>query len=225
MKMKTFFFVIILFVIVGCKEFSATGSGEVEENIGIIIGDIVNVRETPAVNGKIISQLKDGAHVKVTEKTQNPMQVGKHFDRWVKIRTKENVAGYVFGAFLFELDELFRGFHWNYVTYSEWAFGLKFKRDKKVTFVYAYGTLNKAEYEYDIQGRQLILKGMKADFLPSTLYFYRYQSQYYLARNKLSSEPVFSNEIEKNQALFSNRNSGMENFIKNFRPESRESAR
>lgn len=76
-------------------------------NIGVILGDAVNVRSKSSVHGKIIDKVKKNEFVIIIQWLEHIVQVGKYLDKWVKIKTQRGKIGYIFGAFLFDLNSLF----------------------------------------------------------------------------------------------------------------------
>lgn len=217
MKKILIYFVILIFLSSCKKEPSDDGNASslIKQQIGIIVGDVVNVRKETTIKSEILATLQDGEHVEIVSNTNKKMTIGKFTDNWFFIKTSKGISGYVFGAFIFELDELFKGYHWNYITYSEWAFGLKFKRDYTGLFVYSFNKFSKSDITFSIDGSRLKLDNVKADFLPSKLYFFRYKGKNYLTKKKIPFDIVFENEVNMTTELISNTYQSMENFLMN----------
>ena len=64
------------------------------------------------------------------------MQIGQFKDKWVQIKLKSGKTGYMFGAFLFEMDAFFKN-TWSYISFSEYAEGLKFNRNGTYSYYYS----------------------------------------------------------------------------------------
>lgn len=127
----------ILVICISCSEKPESLSKILRYNdglkkIGIILGNIVNVRAKPSMRSKIVFQTRKGEKVLILDKTSVINRIGRFTDYWIKVKNIRNQVGYIFGAFIFDLKNLFDGV-WGYITHSEWTFGIKFKTNR--TFI------------------------------------------------------------------------------------------
>ena len=79
---------------------------ESQKNYGIILGDVVIVRQQPDRNSKIVETVKENEELIIIEWTNKKEKIGKFTDKWVKIKTKSGKTGFIFGAFVFDLNIL-----------------------------------------------------------------------------------------------------------------------
>lgn len=77
--------------------------------IGIVLGSDINLRTQPAASAPVIARLQDGDTVTILKWTDTILRIGSHKDVWVQIRTANRVEGYVFGAYLYRLINLYQG--------------------------------------------------------------------------------------------------------------------
>lgn len=99
------FFNILFFFSFGAfvPENSSAGS---RQNYGIILGDVVNVRSQSDAGSAIVDTVKENEKVIIIEWTAKHQKIGKFEDKWVKVKTPRGKEGYLFGAFLFDLNAL-----------------------------------------------------------------------------------------------------------------------
>ena len=71
---------------------------------GECIDGLLNIRTSPSVKGNIVGQLETGEKFEYLERVGIKQQVGDYNDFWYKIRTKDNIEGYVFGVFIKNKD-------------------------------------------------------------------------------------------------------------------------
>ncbi|MBN2400762.1 MAG: SH3 domain-containing protein [Spirochaetes bacterium] len=76
-----------------------------ENQYGIIKGTEVNLRSAPSINSGIVRQLMNKEFVIYYERSKEETKIGKDKDYWYKIKTTDNMQGWVFGKYFYYLDE------------------------------------------------------------------------------------------------------------------------
>ncbi|NNM55217.1 MAG: SH3 domain-containing protein [Spirochaetales bacterium] len=67
---------------------------------GTITEDHVNLRESPAIDGAIITQLDKGTPVRILDQTKKPQTIAGQTAIWYKVLLWDRTEGWMFGAFL-----------------------------------------------------------------------------------------------------------------------------
>lgn len=197
---KSFNFVFVFFIFfVSCDKSRDVFKNMYSDNAGIILADNVRIRNYPSVRSKILGLIHKGKRVEILKTINKIEQIGNFKDSWLKIKTPDKKTGYIFGAFVFNLNFLYKGV-WGYKTYSEWTFGIKFTDEGEFKFKYiSYShadrreTISKYKNRFLVIKNMIILKGKKLlkgttyyDSLPSTFYLFRYKGQCYLSKKDVS---------------------------------------
>jgi hypothetical protein len=86
-------------------------------NIGVILGDIVNIRIAPSITSQVIGSVKENDFVKIIERTNIKETIGQFNDKWLKIKTEKGIIGFIFGAFIFDIEKLYL-FKWTQPNYA-----------------------------------------------------------------------------------------------------------
>ena len=214
---KYFTFVLFPLLLISCGEKQTRNYKNLKNtNLAVVHQGILNLRSKPSARSKVVAGLKAGDYMLILSKQAGVKKIGNLKDRWYKVLLEGGKTGYVFAAYIFEIDQLFKGYHWNYLTYSEWAFGLKFMRNGKYKCVYAsQGKYAENMGTYVIEKDYIKLSNMgQNNFVPTKLYFYRYKGKNYLCKDNFSSDKKFKDTISRNVTLWSNTYEGMEKFIR-----------
>ena len=90
-------------------------------------GNDVNLRNTPGVQGKIVSKVKQDEILIQIEKSMDTVQIGDVRDYWYRVMTLAGIQGWIFGKFLAPIDlakygGTAREEAWSFEdTFSEWS--------------------------------------------------------------------------------------------------------
>lgn len=129
-----------------------------DPNVGVILGDVVNVRQQPSAASPLIDTVKENDYVKILGHIKKQETIGKFTDIWVHIKTKNGKEGYLFGAFVFELQLLVTNNYWIYNAFpSDVLEGVKFFNDK---FIYRKRSKvgnKEISGSFKIEGRKIFL--------------------------------------------------------------------
>ena len=106
--------------------FAGGGGGPGLTGEAVVIGDVVNVRQSPNPGGAIVAAAREGDKLTILSWEPEAVTVGTLTDRWARVRLAGGATGYVFGGFLFELED-FAGL-WASVEFGGGA-GYKFLAD------------------------------------------------------------------------------------------------
>ncbi len=191
--------------------FTLAAGAPAGDRTGVIIGGVVNIREKPSVKAAVVATVKEKESLTVLEWTTVKEKVGKNTSRWVKVRTAGGKTGFMFGSFIFETAELYRG---KWITNTEtgdtvinWSFthGGKFRVD----FMYPYESpgpgikSGKAEGTFVIKGDMLLCtyksasaeRGVKPGTVEK-LYFFKRDEESLLSYKKFSVDKGVSLDSE-----------------------------
>ncbi len=212
---KYVLFIVSILLITSCspkrqKDFDPLSSS----GIAVVFDGVVNIRKNPGIESKVVAQIKEGDRVHILARTGKREQIEKYFDEWIKVKLVHGKTGYLFAAFIFEVDRLFKDEYWNYLTYSEWAFGIKFKKNGKLIAVYAtQNSFSRIKSDFSIKKDYVKINNDKINFLPDKLYFFRYKGENYLCKTDLKVNARFKNVIDQNMTLWSTKYKGMKKFL------------
>ncbi len=104
---------VILCLFIGCGKEKQPADNKKPDDVvknlpvdtGVVTHDNLLVRKYPDTNfGKILTKLKKGDRVKLLKKMQYKEQISKYNDYWYKIKLKNGVIGWSYGAFLIKKD-------------------------------------------------------------------------------------------------------------------------
>lgn len=71
-----------------------------EPGKAVIYGQVVNLREAPNAQSKVIGQLSIGSTVEIVSGTEKKEVIGVHRDYWYQIKSADGKTGHVFGAYI-----------------------------------------------------------------------------------------------------------------------------
>lgn len=74
----------------------------------VVLGSVVNVREKPGLNSKVLFTVKENEVVYILKKTRYKQTIGLTQANWIYIINKDGKKGYIFGLFIFRLENLFK---------------------------------------------------------------------------------------------------------------------
>lgn len=173
-------FLLLIFILIKLNVYPVQDVFTVaHKDTGVILGAIVNVRKLPSTQSKIVTTVKENVFVKILAWQNKRVTIGRYKDRWVKIKTPMHKVGYIFGAFIFDLKDLFIG-KWTYNAFpSDIVDKLKF--NKNFTYQYKRIGLTRGMFsgKFKIKGRKLYLsRGYNQN--SRYLYLMRYKGKQYL---------------------------------------------
>lgn len=72
------------------------------ETVGILVGDDVNLRETPTTESKVLRTVSRGTHVRIFERDDHCTTIAEQTGRWVRVYVMDNkaTAGWLFEPFV-----------------------------------------------------------------------------------------------------------------------------
>ena len=177
---------------------------------GIVVGTRVNVRKRASTKSKIVGVVYEGDQVSILKRNDKKVKISKYYDRWVKVKTPKGVTGYLYGAFLFDMNKFYSSEGWQLQTCSGAIVKIKFTESKKFYNVggCAEPGCGKAKLTgtgtYRIQKRRIIfsekLPGSKTD----KLYFYRINRVNFLAPKASKDELKSYKNVDKSPCGFTN---------------------
>lgn len=104
-------FIVSIITVISCTLFSTNLLGQEEEmevrdtlhlfqkdEISYILFDSINIRETPSLQGRIVTKLQIGTQVRITGKSTNYLYLNGVTIPWYKIEFGKNQEGYVWGG-------------------------------------------------------------------------------------------------------------------------------
>lgn len=108
MKKNMVFLIYFIFLSIGFSfSIQSAEINRSHNNVGVILGRVVNIRIKPDINSRIVSIVKENEYVKIIKWTKRKIKINGFTDKWVKILSKTGKVGYIFGAFLFDLKYLY----------------------------------------------------------------------------------------------------------------------
>ena len=184
--MRPFVFTLLLMLFLAASLFGGDLTGR-----AVILGDAVNVRRSPSTGSPVVGRVFEGRFVEILSWEAAAVSIGSLRDRWARIRMPNGKTGYLFGAFLFELADLYAG---NWVA-RMWSGidGIKLNR---------YGTWQVDMFDergssrhsgrLTVSGRFMTLHA-SAKLVKRVLYFHRFKGRRCLTTQKISpSAPLSS---------------------------------
>jgi len=75
-----------------------------ENRNGIINDNNLRIRSEPSTDAEILGKLNKDDYVTILKKTKERENVNKEWDYWYKIKTSENITGWVFGRYIYILQ-------------------------------------------------------------------------------------------------------------------------
>ena len=131
-------------------------------NTGVILGRAVNIRSKPNLKARIIFQLKENSYIRIIGVNKKIYRIGEFSGKWTKVISARGIKGYIFDAFIFDLDCLYKKVWKRKVELKIW---LNFFRNGKYKWRRANAlpiTDDKPLYEiitgkFKIIGRKIIL--------------------------------------------------------------------
>jgi uncharacterized protein YgiM (DUF1202 family) len=172
-----------------------------ERGLGVILGTVVNVRSSPSLEAKIVTSVTEGEYVRILKWTDIEQEIGTFKDHWVEIQTSTYKKGFIFGAFIFELDQLYK--RWGADTCCGLIFAIRFKGQGEFEFYEGCaepecGSVElKNEGTFIIDGRRIELSGsLQSSNLKEIYDFYLFR---WKGKNVLISEKLDIEEIPEIQ--------------------------
>jgi hypothetical protein len=145
---------------------------------GIILGTVVNIREKPDTKASVLCQMQQNDYVTIIEWTAVEEKISVNHDRWVRVMTGDGVKGYMFGAYLFDLQK-FCDRSWHLESCSGASKSIRFFSDTRFELtegcsepecgppsVTARGT-------FSLDGRNILFHGSVPESYRDGLYIYR----------------------------------------------------
>jgi len=164
--------VILFFIIISLNSFSLSSY---HRGIAVVIGDIVYIRAFPLANGEIVGTIRENEIVKILDWSNEEYKIGKFKDKWSRIRTSAGLEGYVFGAFIFDIEDLYF-WEWSMLLKPGTGLHLTFKRDRNYELIKfikdnrnRINIIKRVKGRFDIQGCKIVLNNN----LIKELYMYR----------------------------------------------------
>lgn len=170
---------------------SLAKSNNMYKNKGIILGTKVNVRNKPTTKAKVITVVKEGENVQILEWSNSKEKIGNYTDKWVKIKTNSNKIGYLFGAFIFDLDDLINN-KWYLQTYSGEVYGFILEKGNKFSIIAGEAEVGEEPKiiksgTYEIKERKISFSkkiGGHSQKKTNALYLFRYKGKNVLLEHK-----------------------------------------
>jgi hypothetical protein len=187
MKKSTWIFTLNILMVINLTNLGI--SSEINENLGVILGTKVIVRESSTTNSKVLAVLKEGEFVEILKWTKVKEKIGIHNDYWVKMKTSNNLTGFIFGAFIFDLKYLINK-KWNQDTCSGQIFSIIFEKNNKFKIIAGCGEPGCGEPQfigggqYSLNGREIILTKPIGSMELNKLYLFKYDEMYVLDYEK-----------------------------------------
>jgi len=146
-----------------------------EENIGVVIGDKVFVRERPEASSPVIDKIFEDDYVKIIDQTSNEFTIGNFKDKWLKVKTKNDKEGWAFGYYIFNLKNLFNPtYKWAHPGVVDCMHKLILSRDKSCEYIFLCccpGRERKWKGKFEINGKMLEFSNV-----PIFRYLYLYKT-------------------------------------------------
>ena len=129
-----------------------------DPNVGVILGDVVNVRQQPSAASPLVDTVKENDYVKIIQWTTKQETIGKFTDKWVKVQTKNGKEGFLFGAFVFDLDSLYKQKWRGKFDCYDGSEIFIFLRNKKIKYeLLVPGLIDKRNGAFHISGRKIVI--------------------------------------------------------------------
>lgn len=207
-KSKLVSLFILFFVLLNISCTTLSYDDLTNQCIGVILDRVVNIRIKPDISSRIVSTVKENEHVKIIKLTKQKVEINGFTDKWVKIITRTGKVGYIFGAFLFDLKELYTKWYLSLETGEEGDIKLTISKNNtwvENSFIEhsPYRKRYKASGKIYILGRKIkfsINRG-KSYFSRNKAfvkYLYKFRSKYYLVDKPLSLKIKFNSVVNEN---------------------------
>lgn len=167
-------------------------------NACIVLGEVVNVRVSPNTSAPIVTAVRENQIIQLIGWKANVETIGKFKDKWAKIRTQEGKTGYIFGAFIFEVKNLYKPFKHKYNVGVINKITFHVNGTYVETGAQAYQNYVKKGI-FRIEGRKITLQEQSViinnapdavDSQPIVYYLSRYEQKNYLMQDKKSLDEV-----------------------------------
>ncbi len=128
-----------------------------EKNAGIITGRVVNVRNAPRLSSRVIATVKEHDKVFIISKGTYEFKIGRFKAYWYKIKTIKGKIGYLFGAFLFPVNKIFKTFNFDFdrAHYMMLILRPDYKYTYKIHNRYNQEIIRQKKGSFIIRGRRL----------------------------------------------------------------------
>jgi hypothetical protein len=191
--MQTRFAVFLFFMLLSFTVIPVYAVDPMDRGVGVVLGTVVNVRKSASLDSEIVATVTEGEYVKIVQWTDVKQKIDGYNDCWVKIKTQANRIGYLYGAFIFEVDALFSN-EWIADTCSGLALSIEFTRQGNFTFYLGCNEPGCDEPQrekgtFAIQGRKITLS-VRLEYDTHEFYLFRFQGGYVLETHKVDIEKV-----------------------------------